>query len=210
VSPRSPVTIQIPQDWSEFIGFLRRHETRFLVIGAHALAAYGRPRYTGDFDIFVDPSPENVERVARALRDFVGAGADVTHALLQGKIVQIGEPPMRLDLIPRIDGVSFEEAWLGCMPVRLNEHAVNMIGRAEYIKNKKAAARDKDLLDLALLAEVGEMAVGTGRNLQSYDAAKTLLVKRRRGEKRRPRQPRRDEKRGPQKPRRPPKPPSKD
>jgi hypothetical protein len=195
VSPRSPVTIQIPQDWSEFVGFLRRHETRFLVIGAHALAAYGRPRYTGDFDIFVDPSPENVERVSRAVRDFVGAGDDVTDALLHGKIIQIGEPPMRLDIIPRIDGVSFEEAWLGCMPVRLNEHAVNMIGRTEYIKNKKAAARDKDLLDLALLAEVGVTAAGTAQSLQSYDAARTLPVKGRRGKTRQPRKRRRPPKR---------------
>src|SRR5207244_5992051 len=155
---------------------------------AHALAAYGRPRYTGDFDIFVDPSPANLERAWRALRDFVGANKDALEALLAGKIVQIGVPPMRLDVIPKIDGVTFEEAWAGCVPVRLNEHGVNMIGRNEYIKNKKAAGREKDLLDLALLEEVGTPAEGTSRNLGEYDTAKTTLTqlgKRRLGEGRR-------------------------
>lgn len=186
----SPVTIQIPRDWGEFIGLLRRHEARFLVIGAHALAAHGRPRYTGDFDLFVEPSLKNVERVSHAVRDFVGAGDEVKEALLQGKIVQIGEPPMRLDVIPRIDGVSFEEAWRGCMPARLNEHAVNLIGRAEYIKNKKAAGRDKDLLDLALLEEVGIPVNGTSRDLQEYDAARAVPGKARHPGAKKPRPPR--------------------
>lgn len=154
MQPQSAATVQIPQEWSEFIGLLRHYNTRFLVIGAHALAAYGRPRYTGDLDIFVDPDATNLEHACFALRDFVGADKGVLEALLGGKIVQVGHPPMRLDVISKIDGVTFEEAWAGCMPVRLNEHSVNMIGRTEYIKNKKAAGREKDLLDLALLEEV--------------------------------------------------------
>jgi hypothetical protein len=194
VQPQSAVTVQIPQEWSEFIGLLRHYNTRFLVIGAHALAAYGRPRYTGDLDIFVDPDATNLEHAWFALRDFVGADKGVLEALLGGKIVQVGHPPMRLDVISKIDGVTFEEAWAGCMPVRLNEHSVNMIGRTEYIKNKKAAGRKKDLLDLALLEEVATPADGTSRNLREYNTAKTMLISLR---KRRPKKPR------PKKPRRP-------
>lgn len=180
MQPPSPVTVQIPQEWSEFIGLLRKYEARFLLIGAHALAAFGRPRYTGDFDIFVDPDSGNLQRVWNALRDFVGVGEDVLEPLLAGKIIQIGNPPMRLDVIPKIDGVTFAEAWAGCIPVRLNEHGVNMIGRTEYIKNKKAAGRDKDLLDVALLEEVGMTSGATARNLSEYDPGKTSSVKLRR------------------------------
>jgi len=59
-----------PPDWNEFISLLKSRRVRYLVVGAHALAANGRPRATADLDVFIDRSPSNVTRLAAALADF--------------------------------------------------------------------------------------------------------------------------------------------
>ncbi len=56
--------ITFPPDWSECIGLLCAHRVRFLVVGAHALAASGRPRATQDIDLWVEPSEENARRAS--------------------------------------------------------------------------------------------------------------------------------------------------
>ena len=39
-------------------------------VGGHAVAYYGHPRATKDLDVLVRPTPENAERVYRALASF--------------------------------------------------------------------------------------------------------------------------------------------
>jgi hypothetical protein len=131
----------------------------FLLVGAFALAANGAPRFTGDLDVWVRPDPVNAERVLRGLRRF-GAPVDV-HGLgvedlgRAGSIYQMGLPPRRIDVLTQIDGVTFDEAWRGRIEARIGDIMMPFLGLRELVRNKRAAGRPKDLLDIELLREAG-------------------------------------------------------
>jgi hypothetical protein len=99
----------LPSDWSELLRLLRAHRVRFLIVGAHALAAHGRPRYTADLDLFVEPSERNARRLLGALEEFGfgGLGLWVADFATPGKVVRLGRAPMTVDLLTSISGVSF-------------------------------------------------------------------------------------------------------
>lgn len=150
--------MKLPPDWSEFIGLLCAHRARFLIVGAHALAAHGRPRATQDIDIWVEPTQENARRVCAALGEFgfpALAGATAEFATPE-KMVVLGRPPLRIDVMTSIDGVAFERAWEGRLSAKLGNHDVSFLGRREFLENKRASGRAKDLADIALLAEGDE------------------------------------------------------
>jgi hypothetical protein len=109
----------------------------------HAVAFHGQPRFTKDIDVFVEPTPENAERLLAALTDFGFGGLGLTSAdfATPGKIVQLGVAPNRVDLLTTIDGVTFDEAWHGRVSGHYGNEAVDYIGRAELIRNKRASGR---------------------------------------------------------------------
>ncbi|MEO6028953.1 MAG: hypothetical protein ABIR79_18980 [Candidatus Binatia bacterium] len=145
----------LPPEWSEFIGLLCGARVRFLIVGAHALAVHGRPRATGDLDLFVDATPENAARLAGALKAFgFAALARKTKELATpDRMVTLGRPPLRIDVMTSISGVSFAEAWRGRRTVHFGPHRVGVLGRAQFERNKRASGRPQDLLDLQLLGE---------------------------------------------------------
>jgi len=132
---------------------------RFLVIGAHAMAVHGVPRGTQDLDIWLDPSPENAERVWRGLAAF---GAPLEELGIQpddlrrsGTVIQLGLPPNRIDLLTAISGVpDFERAWAERVEHEFGGRRVPFIGRAMLINNKRESGRRKDLADLEALGEL--------------------------------------------------------
>ena len=125
----------------------------FLVVGAHALAAHGAPRATGDLDIWIRATPENAARVLKALARFGAPLLDLTVEDLSraGTVFQIGLPPSRIDILSSISGVTFEDAWPGRLDVRIDALVVPVLGREDFITNKTATGRPKDLSDLTLL-----------------------------------------------------------
>jgi hypothetical protein len=125
----------------------------YLVVGAHALAAHGFPRATGDLDIWVRPSPENAEKVWEGLIEFGAPMHDLTREDLSAPdvVFQIGLPPSRIDLLTTITGVEFEQAWANRLDVSVSGQTVPTIGRAELIRNKRATGRPRDLLDMEQL-----------------------------------------------------------
>ena len=146
-------------DFKEFLFSLMRHDVRFVVIGAHALALLGRPRYSDDLDVLVQASADNAERLAAALRSFGGfeelADAIPGHMSQPDRMFSLGRAPIAIDVTTGIDGVTFDEAWSGRDEHDVDGLAIPFIGKAEYIRTKRAANRPKDQADLALLAEAG-------------------------------------------------------
>jgi hypothetical protein len=146
--------MNLEPDFSDFLAALIKHKVDFVIVGAFALAHHGAPRATGDFDIWVRPERTNANAVLRALGDF---GAPLTGLseddFLNGKIVQIGVEPVRIDVINNLSGVSAEEVWSGREKGAIGPHHVHFIGRTVYIKNKRACGRTKDLADLESLGE---------------------------------------------------------
>jgi hypothetical protein len=127
----------------------------YVVVGAHALAAHGLPRATADFDVLVRPSPDNARRVIAALQAF-GAplrthGVDVHDFEQPGTVYQLGLPPLRIDVLTKISGVDFDEAWQSRITVAIADQTVHVLGRDALIKNKRATGRRKDLLDVEAL-----------------------------------------------------------
>ena len=140
-------------DWSEFLSLLNAHRVRFVVVGAHALAVHGQPRFTGDLDVLVEPTPSNAKRVVAMLRAFGFGSLGISEEDLgrPGMVIRLGVPPVGIDIVTSISGVGFGAAWKHRVKAALGGVRVNVLGRAQYIQNKRAAARPKDLLDLALL-----------------------------------------------------------
>jgi hypothetical protein len=125
----------------------------YLIVGAHALAAHGRPRATGDLDIWVRPTAENAKRVRRAIEDF-GMPVDqisVEELATAGLVLQFGFPPHRIDVMNAVSGLTFEEAWPTRISIEVEGKAHPVIGLEELIRNKRAAARAQDLVDAAEL-----------------------------------------------------------
>jgi len=153
------MTPKLHCDFKEFLFSLVRHDVKFVVIGAHALATLGRPRYSEDLDVFVEASEQNAQRVSAAIREFGGfdalANAVVEHMAEPDRMFTMGTPPVAIDVTTSIDGVTFEEAWLGRAVHVVDEVAIPFIGKSEYVRTKRAADRPKDRADLAMLAEAG-------------------------------------------------------
>jgi predicted nucleotidyltransferase len=150
--------VTLPPEWNEFIGLLRSNGVEFIVVGAYALAAHGRPRATQDLDLFVRPSVENAQRLANALAEFgytsLAAEAPAAFAT-PSRMASLGVPPMRIDLLNAIDGVSFDEALAGSLTEDAGGVELRFLGLAQLVTNKQASGRTKDLLDIELLREAG-------------------------------------------------------
>jgi hypothetical protein len=137
----------------DFVDLLRAFNdasVRFLIVGAYALALHGRPRATGDLDVWVDATPENAARVMRALAAFGAPLTDVAAAdfARAGIVYQIGVPPGRIDILTELTGVTFAEAWRDRQRRPFGDVDVDFIGRDAFLRNKRATGRPKDLGDI--------------------------------------------------------------
>jgi hypothetical protein len=142
------------QDFVDLLRAFVAREVRFLVVGAYALALHGRPRATGDLDVWVDATPENAPRVMQALAAF-GApmqGISEPDFATPGVVYQIGLPPGRIDILTTLTGITFAEAWPDRVAGAFGDLTVSFIGRDAFIRNKKATGRARDLGDIEDLA----------------------------------------------------------
>ncbi|MDJ0523396.1 MAG: hypothetical protein QNJ90_15100 [Planctomycetota bacterium] len=138
------------RDFVDMLSALSEAGAEHLVVGAHALAAHGTPRATGDLDIWVRPTRENAARVWQALLAFGAPLTELSEADLREPdiVFQIGVPPSRVDLLTSISGVEWERAWDGHIRIVIGGIEIPVLGRAELIANKRATGRPKDLADL--------------------------------------------------------------
>ena len=142
-------------DFKELLLAFNEHNVEYLIVGAHALAAHGHVRATKDLDVWVRPDKTNAQRVLRALSDFGAPLSDLTEDDLakENTIFQIGLPPLRIDIITKIDGVAFAEAWPDRLEARFGDVPAFVISRQHLITNKKTSARLQDLADVEQLQE---------------------------------------------------------
>ncbi len=147
--------MEIQQDFKELFELFNTHHVEYVIVGGYALAFHGAPRYTGDIDIFVKPEQENARNIITALNAFgfgdVGLTADDFTA--KNKVIQLGAPPVRVDIITSITGITWDQANSGRVEGRYGELKVWYIGRKQFIANKKATGRMKDLADVEALGE---------------------------------------------------------
>ena len=137
------------EDYREMLQCLSEAGAEYLVVGAFAMAVHGRPRATGDLDLWVGPVPDNARKVYNALAQFGAALDKVDEATfaVPGVVFQIGVAPRRIDILTAIDGVDFDEASAGKRVVTIDGLEVPFIGKEDLIRNKRATGREKDRLD---------------------------------------------------------------
>lgn len=143
-------TIHLPPDLREFLQLLNAHQVEYLLIGGYAVGYHGYPRATGDMDIWVAIHPQNAERVVAVIKEFGFDLPEVSQDLFlqEGKIIQMGVSPVKVDVTTTISGVNFDECYAARLVEILDDIPVNLIS-LEYLKaNKKASGRLKDLNDL--------------------------------------------------------------
>ena len=143
------------KDFRYLLVLLNEHEVDFMIVGGYALAFHGAPRFTGDIDIYVRPDHDNAERILRALTDFGfgSLGLVVDDFQNQNKVTQLGVPPVRVDIITSITGVTWEKASSGKCPGAYGDVPVFYIGKEEFLVNKQSIGRKKDLADVEALEE---------------------------------------------------------
>ena len=142
--------MQLPPDFKEFIALMISANVRFVMIGGYAYNLYRNPRATGDIDFFVATTSDNEKRLRRVLGKF-GFGttlpAKSEPLLVDGKVLMLGRSPFRIDILTRIDGVTFDEVETTCQIIRLEELSVPVISPVLLLRNKVASGRPKDQLD---------------------------------------------------------------
>jgi predicted nucleotidyltransferase len=157
--------MRIEKDFKEFLRSLASRKARFLIIGGFAYSIYAQPRYTEDLDIFIEQSEDNAERVLDAIIDFLGEslGLKIENLLTPRTFIQLGYPPLRIDVTTHCEGLVFTEAWEKRIAGRYDDVEVFFLSLDDLIKNKIATGRDQDLIDAKKLSQVKEAQRPYGR-----------------------------------------------
>jgi hypothetical protein len=145
--------MQLPQDFKEFLNLLNLNNIKYLLIGGYAVGYHGYPRATVDMDIWISIEKENVDNLIKTINDFGFKDPDLDAEVFtkQKKVVRMGVPPLRLEVISEIDGVEFEECFNSKIVDKIDDITINIINLQCLKKNKKACGRLKDLSDLEYL-----------------------------------------------------------
>lgn len=143
-------TIRLPPDFSEFLTLLNQHGVEYLLIGGYAVNLYGYVRATGDMDVFIALSPENAARLVAAFHDF-GLTSMTADLVQPGKVLRMGVPPLRLEVLNQISGVTFSEAYAAREQMEVDGLSIPVISLRHLRQNKAASGRPKDLGDLSEL-----------------------------------------------------------
>lgn len=142
--------MKISEDFKEFFELLNRNNVNYLLIGGYAYSIHAEPRYTKDVDIFYERKNENAGKLLRTIKEFGFASLDLTveDFMKAERIIQLGVPPLRIDLLNDIEGITFEEAWQNKIESSYGDQPIYVLSKADLIKNKKASGREQDLLDV--------------------------------------------------------------
>jgi hypothetical protein len=141
------------RDFRDLLSIFNAHGVEYLIVGAHALAAYGHVRATKDLDVWIRPTRGNATLVLEAVAEFGAPLGDLTtdDLVTAGTIFQIGVDPLRIDILTSVDGLTFDEAWKNRATTTLLDQNVTLLARGDLIRNKKASGRLQDLADLERL-----------------------------------------------------------
>ena len=147
--------MELYRDFKELLELFNAQKVEDIIVDGYALAFHGAPRYTGDIDILIRPNAENARRVLSALDEFGFGSVGLTEEdfKILDKVVQLGVPPVRVDFMTSITGVSTDDVFSRCVKGKYGDIPVKYIGRDEFILNKRATGRKKDMSDLEALGE---------------------------------------------------------
>jgi len=152
--------VKASKDFKEFIELLNKNNVNYLLVGGYAVGYHSRPRYTEDIDILIEPSLENAKKIIHVLNKFgfTGISVSIEELIQPEKIIQLGLPPQRIDILTSIDGVNFNDAWERRIVDSFGDIPVFIISLKDLIKNKSSSGRIKDLQDIEWIKMYGKEA----------------------------------------------------
>ncbi|MEW6516998.1 MAG: hypothetical protein AB1439_08845 [candidate division FCPU426 bacterium] len=147
--------MDLQPDFKELLALFNVHKVEYLIVGGYALAYHGAPRMTGDMDILIKPDVKNAGRILKALTafGFKSLNFKPRDFSAPGQVIQLGVPPVRVDLLTSLTGVSWKAAAAGSVSGTYGRLSVRFLGRKQFIANKRAVGRKRDLADLEALGE---------------------------------------------------------
>jgi hypothetical protein len=147
--------MEIQSDFRDLLESFNKNRVDYVIVGGYALAFHGVPRYTGDLDILVNASEDNAHRILQSLNEFGfgSVGLSIQDFREPKKVIQLGYPPVRVDIVTSISGVSWGEAFQNRVAGKYGDITVYYIGRKQFVINKRTVGRKKDLADLEALSE---------------------------------------------------------
>jgi hypothetical protein len=142
--------MQLPPDFKDFLKLLNLNQVEYLLIGGYAVSYYGYPRATGDMDVWIAINPENAIKIVEVFKEFGFNVPDLSTDLFlqENKVIRMGNPPLRLEILTTISGVDFSECFQEKFVTEIDGIDVNLISLKHLKLNKKASGRFKDLNDL--------------------------------------------------------------
>ncbi len=142
--------IELHQDFKDFLRLLNSYNVEYLLVGGYAVGYHGYPHATGDMDIWVEVSESNAQKTAAVLSDFGMPGEAVSKEffLERDKVIRMGVPPVRIEIITGASGVNFSECYSRREVIDIDGIPVNFISLKDLKINKRSAGRHKDLEDL--------------------------------------------------------------
>lgn len=143
----------MPEDLKELLRALNDHEVKYLIVGGYAFGVHAEPRATKDLDIFIRSDPKNSQALFRALAQYGAPLGELSPSdFMDGTTFQVGQPPARIDILQRIDGISFDEAWENRIEGVIDDQIrAAVISRDDLIRNKLSSGREQDALDVKKL-----------------------------------------------------------
>ena len=152
----SNLKMRVEKDFKEFIGLLNKNKVHYLIIGGFAFSFHAEPRFTKDIDIFIEMSSENAKKMIKTLEDFgfKNTKLKTTDFLVADQIIQLGNSPLRIDIVTSIDGIDFSSAWGNRITGKYGDITANYISKPDLIKNKKASGRAQDIADIEKLQKI--------------------------------------------------------
>ena len=148
--------MRLEKDFEDFIRGLNKNKVKYCIVGAYAVVFHGLTRYTGDMDIFVEPTLENSVKIQQALIDFEASisGLESNYFSKIGNFFQIGVPPVMIHILTKLGDTSFNEVWNNKIKTRYGRQETYFIGINELIKVKQLVNRAIDKEDLKYLLRV--------------------------------------------------------
>jgi hypothetical protein len=149
--------MEFQKDFEDLCASLNGRNVDYIIVGGYALAFHGAPRFTGDLDIFIRPTTQNVNQLLAALHDFGFHETPVLpeDLLRERRVLELGRHPVQVHIMASISGVSWERAWESREAGDYGSAPVYFLGREAFIANKRAVGRAKDLADIEALGALG-------------------------------------------------------
>ena len=147
--------MEIQKDFKKLLELFNTHKVEYLIVGGYALAYHGAPRFTGDIDLLVKADSENAKRILSALEEFGFGSLKLSEVdfTSPNNVIQLGAPPVRVDIMTSLTAVGWEKAEANKVEGNYGDTAVYFISKDDFIANKRALGRKKDLADLEALGQ---------------------------------------------------------